>query len=51
MQQLDAARKSLEEQLEEAKHRNETLFNSYQREEEAMFHCLHTVRSAVRTDA
>ncbi|KAK8822977.1 hypothetical protein WA556_001868 [Blastocystis sp. ATCC 50177/Nand II] len=46
LQQLDAARKSTEEQLEEAKHRNETLFNSYQREEEAMFHCVHTLGNA-----
>ncbi len=43
LQQLDAVRKSLEEQLQEAKHQNDSLFDSHQREEEVMFHCLHTV--------
>ena len=43
LQQLDAVRKSLEEQLQEAKHQNDSLFDSHQREEEVMFHCLHTL--------
>ena len=42
LQQMDAVRKSLEEQLQ-AKHQNDSLFDSHQREEEVMFHCLHTV--------